>query len=166
MKITEVAQIAPSKNPHNVDVRKVFESPDTSAVVITLKPGESLRKHVTPVDVFFYTLEGTGVVEIGDERQSVAKDSVVESPAMIPHTWRNESDAVTLGDLKIENREDHVAIYGRLAVTRDRAGLAAAKELKELVDRIVKELETGDDLPIRVASAEQPDKVKNPFGQA
>ncbi len=77
--------------------------------------------------------------------------------------FRNESDAVTLGDLKIENREDHVAIYGRLAVTRDRAGLEAAKALKDLADRIVKELETGPDLPVTVASAEPPVTVKNPF---
>jgi quercetin dioxygenase-like cupin family protein len=94
MKITEVAKTASIKNPHNVDVRKVFESPDTSVVIITLQPGESLKKHVTPVDVFFYVLEGTGTVEIGDERQSVGKDSVVESPAMIAHTWINESKAV------------------------------------------------------------------------
>ena len=94
MKITEVANIASIRNPHNVDVRKIFESPDTAAVVITLKPGESLRKHVTPVNVFFYVLEGTGIVEIGDERQSVGKDSVVESPAMIAHTWIHESKKV------------------------------------------------------------------------
>jgi mannose-6-phosphate isomerase-like protein (cupin superfamily) len=58
------------------------------------KPGESLKKHVTPVNAFFYVLEGTGIVEIGDERQSVGKDSVVESPAMIAHTWINESNTV------------------------------------------------------------------------
>jgi len=94
IKITEVAKVASIKNPHNVDVRRIFESPDTSAVVITLKPGESLKKHVTPVDVFFYVLEGNGIVEIGDERQSASKDTVVESPAMIAHTWINESNAV------------------------------------------------------------------------
>ena len=93
MKITDVTKLVSVKNPHNVDVRKVFEAPDTAAVVITLKPGEALKKHVTPVDVF-YVLEGTGVVEIGDEHQSVSKDSVVESPAMIAHTWKNESNAV------------------------------------------------------------------------
>jgi hypothetical protein len=65
--------------------------------------------------------------------------------------FRNESDAVTLGDLKIENREDHVAIYGRLAIPRDRAGLEAAKALKEVVDRIVKELENGGGASVRVA---------------
>jgi mannose-6-phosphate isomerase-like protein (cupin superfamily) len=94
MKITEIAQLVPAKNPHNVDVRKVFESPDTAAVVITLQPGESLKKHVTPVDVFFYVLEGTGVIEIGDERESVGKDIIIESPAMIAHTWMNESKSV------------------------------------------------------------------------
>jgi quercetin dioxygenase-like cupin family protein len=94
MKVTKIADLNPVKNPHNVDVRKVFESPDTSAVVITLMPGESLKKHVTPVDVFFYVLEGTGVVEIGDERASAGKDSIVESPAMIAHTWMNESKSV------------------------------------------------------------------------
>jgi len=80
--------------------------------------------------------------------------------------FKNESDAVALGDLKIENREDHIAIYGRLAVTRDRAGLEAAKALKELFGKIVHELENGPDLPVKVASAEPTEKVKNPFGVA
>ncbi len=80
--------------------------------------------------------------------------------------FKNECDAVTLGDLKIENREDHIAIYGRLALTRDRAGLEAAKALKELFGTIARELENGPDLPLKVASAELPQKVKNPFGIA
>ena len=80
--------------------------------------------------------------------------------------FKNESDAVTLGNLKVENREDHVAIYGSLAITRDRAGLANAKALQSLLERIVKELETGNDVPITVAAAEPAVKVKNPFGLA
>ena len=63
-------------------------------MVITLKPGESLKKHLTPVDVFFYVLEGEGVVEIGDERRTAGKDVLVESPARIPHRWMNESKAL------------------------------------------------------------------------
>jgi hypothetical protein len=77
--------------------------------------------------------------------------------------FRNESDAVTIGNLKIENREDHIAIYGTLALTRDRTGLAAAKTLREICDRIVRELEGDPGLPIQVASAEAPEAVKNPF---
>ncbi|MEN6518145.1 MAG: cupin domain-containing protein [Methanospirillum sp.] len=94
MKITTVSDVVSSPNPHRVDARTVYDSPHATAVVITLQPGEALRKHVTPVDVFFYVLEGEGVVEIGDEREVVGPDRVVESPARIPHGWSNESGAV------------------------------------------------------------------------
>jgi hypothetical protein len=50
MKITEVAKVVPGPNPHHVDARKIYESPHAMAVVITLKPGESLKRHMTPVD--------------------------------------------------------------------------------------------------------------------
>jgi len=94
MKITEVAKVVSGPNPHHVDARKIYESPYALAVVITLQPGESLKKHITPVDVFFYVLEGTGIIEIGDENQAVQKDMLVESPARIPHRWSNESTTV------------------------------------------------------------------------
>jgi quercetin dioxygenase-like cupin family protein len=94
MKITNVATVVSGPNPHHVDARKIYESPHAMVVVITLKPGEALKKHITPVDVFFYVLEGTGVVEIGDEKQTVEKDMLVESPARVPHRWTNESTAV------------------------------------------------------------------------
>jgi quercetin dioxygenase-like cupin family protein len=94
MKITEVAKVESGPNPHHVDARKIYDSPHAMVVVITLQPGEALKKHITPVDVCFYVLEGTGIVEIGDERFSVDKDKLVESPARIPHRWINESSAV------------------------------------------------------------------------
>ncbi|HPY60797.1 MAG TPA: cupin domain-containing protein [Methanospirillum sp.] len=94
MIITKLSEVEKSPNPHNVDARKVFDSPHATVVVITLQPGESLKKHKTPVDVFFYVLEGTGIVEIGDEQAEVTKDSLVESPARIPHRWINESSEV------------------------------------------------------------------------
>ena len=94
MKIIDVAKIASGPNPHHVDARKIYDTDNAIAVVITLQPGESLKKHMTPVDVFFYVLEGTGIVEIGTERAKVTKDQLVESPARIPHRWINESKAV------------------------------------------------------------------------
>ena len=90
MKIMDVNTLPVSPNPHHVDARKVYDSPHAVAVVITLKPGEALKKHITPVDVFFYVLEGIGCVEIGDERTTVGKDMLVESPARVPHRWINE----------------------------------------------------------------------------
>jgi mannose-6-phosphate isomerase-like protein (cupin superfamily) len=94
MKITEVSKVVSGPNPHHVDARKIYDSPHAIAVVITLQPGEALKKHITPVDVFFYVLEGIGVIEIGNEKQTVGKDMLVESPARIPHKWTNESSSV------------------------------------------------------------------------
>ncbi len=94
MKITDVAQVVSGQNPHHVDARKIYDTQHAMAVVITLRPGEALKKHITPVDVFFYVLEGTGIVEIGDEKRSVSKDVLVESPARIPHKWSNESSGI------------------------------------------------------------------------
>ena len=82
------------KNPHNVKASKLYDSEHAQAVHITLEPGESLKNHITPVDVFFYVLEGTGIVEIGDEKQEVDQDTLINSPAKIPHCWYNESDKV------------------------------------------------------------------------
>ncbi len=94
MKITDVAKVVSGPNPHHVDAWKIYDTPHAVAVVITLQPGESLKKHITPVDVFFYVLEGTGIVEIGSEKATVHTDMLVESPARIPHRWSNESEAV------------------------------------------------------------------------
>lgn len=44
--------------------------------------------------MFFYVIEGRGVVEIGDEKKEVGHDTLIESSAKIPHCWYNESDSI------------------------------------------------------------------------
>ena len=73
---------------------QIYESPHAMAVVITFKSGEALKKHITLADAFFYVIEGSGVVEIGNEKQTAGKDLLVESPARIPHRGINESTSV------------------------------------------------------------------------
>jgi quercetin dioxygenase-like cupin family protein len=80
-------------NAHGMDVRKLYDTPDAVVMVITLQPGQSLRRHITPVDVAFYVLEGTGVAEIGEERAEAGAGTLVESPRGIAHCWCNESDS-------------------------------------------------------------------------
>jgi mannose-6-phosphate isomerase-like protein (cupin superfamily) len=92
MKIVKALEAPEAPNPHNVSARALHSSEHVQVSLVTLKPGEALKRHVTPVDVFFYILEGEGVVEIGDERQSVSTDMLVDSPARIPHRLLNESD--------------------------------------------------------------------------
>ena len=95
MKIVQVKDVSSKPNPHGVDARSISDTESAQVVHITLKPGESLKKHITPVDVIFYVLEGVGGVEIGEEKAEVGTDTLIESPAKIPHRWMNESDAVT-----------------------------------------------------------------------
>lgn len=94
MKIVDATRTSSSPNPHHVDARKLCEIPPAVVVMITLQPGESLKRHMTPVDVIFYVLEGIGTVEIGDEKATVGKDTLIESPARVPHRWMNESGSV------------------------------------------------------------------------
>ena len=58
MKITEVKYAQSKPNLHGVDVRNMSETKNAQVAHITLKPGESLKKHITPVDVVFYVLKG------------------------------------------------------------------------------------------------------------
>jgi quercetin dioxygenase-like cupin family protein len=93
MEITRLADTAPGKNPHGVETKKIYDHENALGVHILLRPGEKLRRHLTPVDVMFYVLEGEGVVEIGDEKMAVGRDTVIHSPAKIVHCWYNESDS-------------------------------------------------------------------------
>jgi mannose-6-phosphate isomerase-like protein (cupin superfamily) len=92
LEFTKVSETAASKNPHGVDARPIYSHENAQVIILTLQSGESLRRHITPVDVFFYVLEGKGIVEIGDEKKEVDKDTIVHSPAKIMHCWYNESD--------------------------------------------------------------------------
>ena len=91
MNIKKLEDTEIMENAHNVDARNLYSSPDAMISVITLKPGQALKRHITPVDVAFYVLEGEGVVEVGDEKKSVSKDTLIESPKDIVHCWYNES---------------------------------------------------------------------------
>ncbi len=81
------------KNAHGVDARNLYNTEDAMVTVITLVPGQKLKRHITPVDVVFYVIEGTGVVEVGEEKAEVTTDTLIESPKDIMHCWYNESDA-------------------------------------------------------------------------
>jgi quercetin dioxygenase-like cupin family protein len=80
------------KTAHNVDARNLYNTPDAMVTIITLKPGQSLKRHITPVDVAFYVIKGSGVIEIGDEKETVEEGTLVESPKDILHCWYNESN--------------------------------------------------------------------------
>lgn len=78
------------------------------------------------------------------------------------HPYQNESEAASLDGLEIENRTTHISLYGNIMLTRDKAGLANARQLRDLLNDIVRALESDAALPDRIASKETV-TVKNPF---
>jgi quercetin dioxygenase-like cupin family protein len=81
-----------TENPHKVEVKQMYNHPSAQIMHITLKPGETLKPHKTPVDVVFYILEGHPTIHIGDESEVFAQDTLIESPAHIVHFISNEGD--------------------------------------------------------------------------
>ncbi|MBK8501150.1 MAG: cupin domain-containing protein [Saprospiraceae bacterium] len=91
MKVTKVKETPVNENPHKVDVRKLYDRDSAQAVHIMLNPGESLKPHMTPVDIFFFVIEGTPEILVGDAKQSVEPNDLIESPKGIVHCIYNNS---------------------------------------------------------------------------
>ncbi len=89
MKVTKVDSTPEFQNAHGVEAKRLYASKDAEVIFMNLKPNQSLKKHTTPVDVFFYVLDGKGEVEIGDEIREVEKNTLIESQKNIPHLLRN-----------------------------------------------------------------------------
>ncbi|MDX9928912.1 MAG: cupin domain-containing protein [Bacteroidales bacterium] len=92
MKIIDWKRQEIKETPHKVDVRSLYDTDDAQVMHIQLKPGEALKPHITPVDVFFFVLEGIPIIQVGTEMQEVAADMLVESPKDIVHCLYNHSD--------------------------------------------------------------------------
>lgn len=75
--------------------------------------------------------------------------------------YANETDSLTLGELTVENRRDRVDLYGSLSLTRDKEGLARARELKKILEGVLSVLEK-EALPEKVET-KNTRSVKNPF---
>ena len=56
MIIKKVSEQKIIDTPHKIDVRRMYDNDSAQAMHMSLQPGESLKPHITPVDVFFYIL--------------------------------------------------------------------------------------------------------------
>jgi quercetin dioxygenase-like cupin family protein len=94
MKITKVSDTPIKENVHKVDARMLYNNESAQAVHMQLNPGQSLKPHITPVDVFFFVIEGTPDVLIGEEKKRIETNSLVESPKDIVHCIYNNTDEI------------------------------------------------------------------------
>lgn len=67
-------------NPAGLDARRLYDTEHAQVLHISLKPGERVERHIVPVDVAFFVLEGEGEFEIGDEKVTAGAGTLVESP--------------------------------------------------------------------------------------
>lgn len=74
---------------------KLVQQDEVEVVLLPFQPGQGLPVHTTPVDVFFYVVEGEATIKIGDETIEIEEGNLILSPKDIPHTVKNESDSVT-----------------------------------------------------------------------
>lgn len=77
--------------------------------------------------------------------------------------YADDAASISIGKLTIENGIDRIALYGSLDLSKDQQGLAHAKALKEVLDRVVQTLEAQKALPQAIPVPETPKIVSNPF---
>lgn len=75
--------------------------------------------------------------------------------------YANESDVLHIANLSVENRVDRVTLSGDVDLTADRAGLAHARQLRQLLTEVVAALEARE-LPAALP-APGVKMVPNPF---
>lgn len=76
-----------------------------------------------------------------------------------PFEQGTESHAIH--DLTLENATDCVSVYGNLQITKDQAGLKAAKTLQALLNQVVATLEA-QELPEKIQT-QTTREIENPF---
>ena len=85
-------EIEPVITPNGIKTWRLYDRENAQVVHLQLEKGESLKPHITPVDVFFYVLEGKGSVLVGEDRRQVTAGTLVESPKDIVHCLYNDGD--------------------------------------------------------------------------
>lgn len=76
-----------------------------------------------------------------------------------PFEHGDESSAIY--DLTLENQADCVSLYGNLQITKDQAGLKAAKALQRFINEVVMVLEA-QSLPEQIERKPE-QEIENPF---
>lgn len=91
---------------------------------------------------------------------NIDNNKMSEEAMFKPYHSGTESHAIH--DLTVENASDCVSLYGNLQLTKDQAGLKAAKVLQALLNDVVQTLESETDLP-EVVVREAGGEIENPF---
>ncbi len=87
-------EIVDAVQKSGAQVRKIYDHEAGQVLMVTLEPGENLRRHSAPVDIFIYLLEGCGVIIVGDERADVRSGHLIPCSAGTPHAVENTGSGI------------------------------------------------------------------------
>ncbi len=93
MKTVKTFEVAEIPNPHSISVRALHASAQVQFEHLSLEAGQAQKKHVAYTSVYLYVLEGTGILEAGEEIIHLFPDMLVEMPPETPHRLTNNSEA-------------------------------------------------------------------------
>ena len=79
------------KVPVNRDGHIMCRHKNVEIVHLSLKPGEIIERHINPVDVIFYILEGKALLENEDKHVLVKKDDCIKVAAGTERSFNNIS---------------------------------------------------------------------------
>lgn len=77
--------------------------------------------------------------------------------------FADDSASIEVAGLTVENGTGRISLYGTADIDRARDGLAKARSLRDLLDRVVRALEAEPDLPARAPPPRPTRRVRNPF---
>lgn len=93
MKIIKTFEVTESPNPHFISARALHVVEAAQFEHLILEPGQEQKKHVAYTTVHLYVLEGTGVLEAGDETIPLSADMLVEMSPETHHRLVNNGAA-------------------------------------------------------------------------
>ena len=104
MNIIKMEEIKGSENKRGVTAKKLISHENTRVMNLVLEPGNVVPEHSVPVDVFFYIVEGSGTIKIGDEEAVVeAKDIITCPPDTVMSLKADQNEKFVVLNVKTPN---------------------------------------------------------------
>ena len=94
MKSSHYSSAPHRENPHGLDAKVLCSIPSAEAIMISLKPGQNIPPHATPVDVLFFVHQGEVTIVVDGENEVFSEGSFIESPKNIIHQITNNTNDI------------------------------------------------------------------------
>ncbi|MDX9908305.1 MAG: hypothetical protein GX792_03880 [Bacteroidales bacterium] len=96
MKIKSWREIPIISNPHNLDIRELYDNPQIQIRQVILRPGERVRPFLSPINAILYVNSGSVIVQSGDLIKPAIEGELIICPADKPTNLYNNSNSKSL----------------------------------------------------------------------